>query len=232
MKVGIISDGQYGERAFEAIRQVFDTIWILVPDIPTTIMIEEDLELDIPRCDLYISYARHPDIILMLAELDKPLVLGVLPGTGLLRQATSINDQVVGPRTMCSLEPDTGIPEIDEFAKYFGHPEFQLSIDEKSGIVHEAVVNRKSPCGSSVAGATFIKGKKIELGILQDFALTICHECRAPRFGHTCDKEVSGMIHVLSLVKAFPSEVKDILDVGIIAFLEGLRSEYNRRTTH
>ena len=120
MKVGIISDGQYGERAFEAIKQVFDTAWILVPDIPATMMIDDDLKLEIPVCDLYLSYVRHPDIILMLAELNKPLILGVLPGTGLLRQARGINTRVVGPRTMCSLEPDTGIPEIDEFSRHFG----------------------------------------------------------------------------------------------------------------
>ena len=229
MKVGIISDGQYGERAFQAIKQVFDTKWILVPDIPATTMIDEDLKLDIPICDLYLSYVRHPDIILMLANLNKPLILGVQPGKGLLRQAQSTNARVVGPRTMCSLEPDTKIPEIDEFSRYFGRPIYEVSMDDANDVIKEVEVKRKSPCGSSVAGAAFFKGKKVEMKNLQDFALSICHECRAPRFGHTCDKEVSGLIHVIALVQALPKDVLSETDEDTKKFIDGVQSEYRRR---
>ena len=229
MKIGIISDGQYGERAFQAIKQVFDTAWILVPDIPATTMIEDDVKLNIPPCDLYLSYVRHPDIILMLAELNKPLILGVLPGTGLLRQAQEINARVVGPRTMCSLEANTGISEIDEFSQHFGHPIYEVFMEDSEGVVKDIKVKRKSPCGSSVAGATFFKGKKVETKNLQDFALSICHECRAPRFGHTCDKEVSGMIHILAFAQALPDDVASSLDDSTQKFIEGIKSEYQRR---
>lgn len=229
MKIGIISDGQYGERAFQAIKQVFDTTWILVPDIPVTTMIDDDLKLDIPDCDLYLSYVRHPDIILMLAELNKPLIIGVQPGKGLLRQAQSTNTRVIGPRTMCSLEPDTGIPEVDEFARHFGHPIYEVSVDDADVVVKDVLVKRKSPCGSSVAGAAFITGKKVETKNMQDFALAICHECRAPRFGQTCDKEVSGMIHVLAFINALPDDIKARLDEGTRNFIEGINAEYQRR---
>ena len=229
MKVGIISDGQYGERAFQAIKQVFDTTWILVPDIPATTMIDDDLKLDIPDCDLYLSYVRHPDIILMLAELNKPLIIGVQPGKGLLRQAQSANARVVGPRTMCSLEPDTGIPEIDEFSRHFGHPIYEVFVDDADVIIRDVKVKRKSPCGSSVAGAAFFTGKKIETKNLQDFALSICHECRAPRFGQTCDKEVSGMIHVLALVQALPPDLMTRIDEDTKKFINGIQIEYQRR---
>jgi hypothetical protein len=230
MKVGIISDGQYGERAFQAIKQVFDTTWILVPDIPATTMLDDDLKLDIPECDLYLSYVRHPDIILMLAGLNKPLILGVQPGKGLLRQARSTNTRVVGPRTMCSLEPDTGIPEIDDFSRHFGHPIYEVSMDDASIVIKDITVKRRAPCGSSVAGATFFKGKRIETQTLQDFALSICHECRAPRFGHSCDKEVSGMIHVLALVQALPKDAMARMDDGTRKFIGGIQSEYQRRS--
>ena len=80
--------------------------------------------LNIPECDLYLLYIRHPDILLELATLQKPLILGITPGLGLLKQAQGINSRVIGPITMCSLEPNTGIPEIDAFAKYFGKPFF------------------------------------------------------------------------------------------------------------
>ncbi|MHA1698382.1 MAG: DUF166 family protein [Promethearchaeota archaeon] len=232
MKIGIISDGRYGERAFAVIREIFDTVWILVPDIPTTTIIDDDIELDIPICDLYISYVRHPDIILMLAEMNKPLILGVLPGMGLLHQAQSINPDVVGPRTMCSLEPNTGIKVVDEFAKHFGHPEFELMMDSSSCKVIDVKVKRKSPCGSSIAGAKFIKGKHLDKKNIQEFALSICHECRAPRFGHTCDKEISGLIHVLSLVNAIPKSINGCLKPETRRFLDDLRSEYQKRISN
>ncbi|MFX1476486.1 MAG: DUF166 family protein [Promethearchaeota archaeon] len=224
LKIGLISDGKYGERAYENFKHIFETIWILVPDIPSSIMIDEEMDLDIPNCDLYVSYVRHPDIILQIAELQKPLILGITPGMGLYYQVKTINPKVISPRTMCSLEPNTGIPEVDEFARYFGKPEFQIKRDEV-GNIKEVLINRSSPCGSSQAGADFFKNKALNVQNLQDLALYVCHECRAPRFGHTCDKEVSGIIHILSFISNFEinnnSELKN--------FVDNLRKEYQTR---
>ena len=52
MKIGIISDGKFGDRAYEIIRERFPTEWIMAP-FPQS-MIAEDLELNLPECDLYI----------------------------------------------------------------------------------------------------------------------------------------------------------------------------------
>jgi hypothetical protein len=228
LKIGLISDGKYGERAFENIKHVFETIWVLVPDIPSYIMIDEEMDLDIPDCDLYISYVRHPDIILQIAELQKPLILGITPGMGLYHQVKKINPKVISPRTMCSLEPNTGIPEVDEFARYFGKPEFQIKRDEV-GNIKEVLINRSSPCGSSRAGAEFFKNKALSVQNLQDLALHVCHECRAPRFGHTCDKEISGIIHILSFLRNF--EVNDLeSNNDMKIFVNKIKKEYEIRT--
>ncbi len=64
IKIGVISDGKYGERAFENIKKKFSAEWILVPELASNIMIDDDMELNIPECDLYVSYVRHPDIII------------------------------------------------------------------------------------------------------------------------------------------------------------------------
>ena len=45
LKIGLVSDGKYGTRAFENIKQVFEVIWILVPDIPSNVMLDDDLDL-------------------------------------------------------------------------------------------------------------------------------------------------------------------------------------------
>jgi len=229
LKVGLISDGKYGERAYENFKQIFETKWILAPDIPTTVILEEDINLNIPECDLYVSYVRHPDVILQLAELQKPLILGITPGMGLYRQAKAINPKVISPRTMCSLEPNTGIPEVDEFAHYFGKPEFQIDRDNEDNI-REVLVIRSSPCGSSQAGANFFKNKKLNMQNLQDLALHVCHECRAPRFGHTCDKEVSGIIHILSFISNF--EIGNDHDPELKIFIDKLKTEYQTRVNN
>ena len=228
LKVGLVSDGKYGERAFENIKKNFEVEWILVPDIPSNIMLDDDLELDIPDCDIYISYVRHPDIILELAELQKPLILGVLPGVGLLNQARNINRQVIHAPTMCSLENDTGIPEIDEFTSYYGRPIYEPKIDE-DGKFREIKVKRSSLCGSSEAGAEFLLDKEFNTENLQNFALSVCHECRAPRFGHTCDKEVAGINHLVSLLNSISPEIFYNRDEELKAFIKNIHSEYKKR---
>lgn len=229
IKIGIVSDGKYGERAFENTKKHFDVEWILVPDIPPTVMLDDDIDLDIPECELYLSYVRHPDIILELAGLQKPLVLGITPGLGLLKQARNINPKVVGPRTMCSLEPNTGIPEIDTFAKYFGKPLFELNLDDETKVLNVKVL-RSSPCGSSAAGANFMLNKKLSKENFQNYALTVCHECRAPRFGHTCDKEVSGIVHILSFIDCIDLEKRSMFDNELQEFIKNLNQEYKNKT--
>ncbi|MHA1338450.1 MAG: DUF166 family protein [Promethearchaeota archaeon] len=234
MKIGLISDGKYGDRAFEVIKKRFDTIWIKVPEIPSSQILDDDFEIDLPDCDLYISYVRHPDIILEIVDHDKPVILGVLPGLGILKQAQETNEKVVGPRTMCSLLPNTGIKEIDKFSKYFGMPMYKIKIskDNSKLVISEMEAIRISPCGSSLAGLEFAKNKALSKDFLQDFALQICHECRAPRFGHTCDKEVSGIIHILSLLKAiedFNPDLINFFDSDLKLFVQNIQEEYKRR---
>lgn len=227
-KIGIVSDGKYGERAFQNINKKFKTEWILVPEIPSTVMLEDDIELDIPDCDLYISYVRHPDIILQLARLQKPLILAVLPGIGLYEQAKRLNSKIIHAQTMCSLESNTGIPEVDEFTKFFGRPIYESNVNE-NGILDDIKVKRSSLCGSSEAGSKFLLKKQLNESNLKDFALNVCYECRAPRFGHTCDKEVAGIIHLVSLFDSFSLEKNSQLYENLKWFIENIKKEYERR---
>ncbi|MFX1453460.1 MAG: DUF166 family protein [Promethearchaeota archaeon] len=228
LKIGIISDGKYGERAYANIKKRFETKWILLPEISSNVMLDDEIDLDIPECDLYISYVRHPDVILQLAELQKPLILGVLPGVGLLQQAKSVNPDVVHAPTMCSLENNTGIPEIDNFITFFGRPVYELNLD-KDHVFKRLDVKRSSLCGSSEAGSKFLLNKVFNQESLQNFALSICHECRAPRFGHTCDKEVAGIIHLNSLLNSIPQEIIDNLDGQTKLFIKNIEKEYISR---
>ncbi len=198
MKIGIISDGKFGDRAYEIIKERFPTEWIMAP-FPGS-LIADDLELTLPECDLYISYVRHPDVALAIIEKQKPVILGVSFGPGFLRQAKGINENIVAPVTMCSLEDNTWVPEINEFAKVFGRPMFEVKVRD-DGTIETIKVIRGSPCGSTVSASAELHGTHLSPEQLQHYGLRICHFCRAPRFGKTCDKELSGLLHIRELVK-------------------------------
>ena len=199
MKIGIVSDGKFGDRAYEIIRERFPTEWIMAP-FPQGMLVD-DIELTLPECDLYISYVRHPDVALAIIEKQKPVILGVSFGPGFLRQAKGINENIVAPVTMCSLEDNTWVPEINEFAKVFGRPSFEVKVQE-DGSIESVQVIRGSPCGSTVAASAELPGTQLSPEQLRHYGLRICHFCRAPRFGKTCDKEISGLLHIRELVRA------------------------------
>ncbi|GAB6284432.1 MAG: DUF166 domain-containing protein [Methanoregula sp.] len=206
MKIGIVSDGKFGDRAYEVIREKFPTEWITAP-FPGS-PIADDVEIALPECDLYISYVRHPDVALAIIEKQKPVILGVSFGVGFLRQAKEINENVVAPVTMCSLEDNTWVPEINEFAKVFGRPTFEVKV-RVNGTIDSIRVIRGSPCGSTVAASAELHGTQLSPDQLRHYGLRICHFCRAPRFGKTCDKELSGLLHIRELIHAISAESPD-----------------------
>lgn len=225
MKIGIVSDGKFGDRAFEIIREKFPTEWILAP-FPSG-MIVDDIDLTLPDCDLYISYVRHPDVALAIAEKQKPVILGVSFGPGFLRQAKEINGNIVAPPTMCSLEDNTWVSEINEFAKVFGRPVFDVQIRD-DGTIEGIRVLRGSPCGSTVAASVELPGTKITRDELRHYGLRICHFCRAPRLGKTCDKEVSGLLHIRELVRSVNISKPGAGD-AVKGFVDSLETEICER---
>jgi hypothetical protein len=199
MKIGIVSDGKFGDRAFEVIQEKFPTEWIAAPFIQSPVA--DDIDLTLPDCDLYLSYVRHPDVALAIIDKGRPVILGVSFGPGFLRQAKGINEDIIAPPTMCSLEDNTWVPEINEFAKVFGRPVFDVKVQE-DGTIDDVRVVRGSPCGATVAACAELPGKPLNSEQLRHFGLRICHFCRAPRLGKTCDKEVSGLLHIRELARA------------------------------
>jgi len=213
LKIGIVSDGQYGERAFEQIRRRFPTEWILLP-YPSSPVVDE-IELTIPPCDLYISYLRHPDIAMELIRTGIPALLGINLGPGFIAQAHEFNPAVIGPETMCSVLPNTKFCQVNEYAKVFGRPVFYLVMDGDRIVWCKTI--RGSPCGSTDAAASEISGQILDQEALSRFALSICHNCRAPRFGKTCDKEKAGIIHLEELMRALkgvnPKKWEELIQV-------------------
>jgi hypothetical protein len=217
VKIGIISDGKYGDRAYEIIKNRFPTEWILI-DIPPLTRVVDQFELHIPLCNLYISYVRHPDVVLELLDRKIPTILGISFGPGFQRQASKMNPQTLAPITMCSVEDNTGIKEFDTYAKFFGKPVIEAEL--KGDVIVSARVLREAPCGSTRGAVNDIIGKRITKDLLNYFGLRICHYCRAPRFGRTCNKEFSGVLHIRQLIQSLldskiNTETKHILETSL-----------------
>lgn len=202
MKITIASDGLFGKRAFENIRRVFTCEWVLVPYSTSPFM--DDVILDLPSCDIFISFARHPDVILAIADQGVPVVLGISPGPGLVHQAKEINPHIASAPTMCSLEPTTGCNEIDQFAEMFGLPGFGTIVEK--GKIARIDIRREAPCGSTRGAASDCTGLPFCTETFRHFGLRICHHCVAPRFGRTCDKALAGALHIRQLLESIPEE--------------------------
>lgn len=224
MRVCIVSDGAFGDRAFEQCMARFPTDFALVEPLPAAVV--DDVTIEVPEADLYLSYLRSPALALALVEHGRPVILGVSFGPGFVRQARAINPAVVAPETMCSLEPTTGNEALDTFARAFGRPRFAATV--RDGKLVRLEVLRGSPCGSTAAAAVELVGQYLSPATLRHFGLRICHHCRAPRLGRTCDKETAGLIHVRELLRALPPEAVDAETAAFGADCDRLFDERRR----
>jgi hypothetical protein len=163
MKVVIVTDGPYGDRAYETIKKEFETRFIELPH-PTSTFIEE---LEIPKTDMeiieganiLITYTTHPDITTILIERFHDevdwVIVAAWKGEGFKNQFKSYSN-VIFPNIMCELE-ETGDPTFDEFVSHIGKPEVEVEIEK--GKIKEINVVRCAPCGSTTFVADFLKEK-------------------------------------------------------------------------
>ena len=184
MKILILSDGKYGDRAVEVVKTEFpETKMIIIEEMNPRELIDEyefpeEIENEIKNSDLLVSYVRHPDVVSELCYYEKPVILGIYFGEGFLNQIRQDNPYVEMPSSMCHLLPNTQSPEINEFAKKFGKPIFDIELDDL--VIKNISLVAQSPCGASKAGIDFLKGKKLTTETLNEYALLVRHECREP----------------------------------------------------
>ena len=174
--LGVIT-GEYGERHVSNVRQHAPEDWTIeewrAPSrYPIVIDYPEDhVPTDLPSADLILSFPEVsavaeliPDVVkvtgasAVIAAVDNEAWLP----RGLARQLRGWLERMdvvcVTPKPLCSLtETDYGMalrqrmpyedPLISEFARYFGQPELQLSVDPRSRKITGASVTRDAVCG-------------------------------------------------------------------------------------
>jgi hypothetical protein len=209
LKVVIVTDGPYGDRAFETINELFDTAFIEM-EKPEAMFIEEihiperDLEI-IEGADILITYTTHPDVTLILTEMfhDKVdwMTIASWKGDGFKNQLESYGN-VTCPYIMCELE-ENGNTSWDEFVSKIGKPKVVLEYEDNK--ISEITVLRSSPCGSTAFVAGYLKEKYMgktpdieELPI--EAGLKLQHyPCRAAKVrlfsDEECKKEMASGFH-------------------------------------
>jgi hypothetical protein len=209
LKVAIVTDGPYGDRAYDTIKKEFETVFVELEQPSSMFM--DDIEIPekevklIEDVNLLITYTTHPDLTLELVErfADKVdwIVVAAWKGDGFKNQLES-HKNVVCPYIMCELE-ENGNPIFDKFASDIGKPKVVLKLDEDN--LKDIVVLRSSPCGSTTFVAEYIKeryaGKKLDTENLPTEAgLKLQHyPCRAAKMrlftDEECKKEMASGLH-------------------------------------
>lgn len=208
-KVAIVTDGPYGDRAYDTIKKEFDTVFVELQQ-PTSMFMddveipEEDVKL-IEGSNILITYTTHPDLTLELVErfVDNIdwIIVAAWRGDGFKNQLET-HQKVTCPYIMCELE-ENGNPIFDKFVTDIGKPKVVLKLDGNK--LKDIVVLRSSPCGSTSFVADFIKenylGKKLDPENLPTEAgLKLQHyPCRAAKMrlfsDEECKKEMASELH-------------------------------------
>jgi hypothetical protein len=172
LKVVIVTDGPYGDRAFETMNEMFNTAFIELEQ-PSSMFLDE---IDIPEGDLkllenaniLITYTTHPDLTLELVEnlhskVDW-IIVAAWKGDGFKNQLES-HGNVTCPYIMCELE-ENGNSIFDEFVSKVGKPKIDLTMDGNK--LKDVSVLRSSPCGSTTFVAEYIKEKYLNQTLAEE----------------------------------------------------------------
>jgi hypothetical protein len=180
VKLLAIVQGNYGRRMVEAWQAHGPAGWEIetleITTVLPTVMEEpaQFLPANIPQADLVISLGEHPGVAELLPAIVKAAearaVIAAVDNRawlppGLAKQVERVLQKmgvaVVFPVTFCALkEGDTQEPLIKEFARAFGEPEVEITVEHDR--VKEVRVIRSAPCGSTYFVAEALEGTKTQ----------------------------------------------------------------------
>ncbi|BDZ71610.1 DUF166 domain-containing protein [Methanobacterium petrolearium] len=212
MKISIVTDGSYGERAHATIKEEFNCDYIMMDAPTSTFMDEIDLPSEtlaqLENADIIITYTLHPDLTLDLVDAlhDKVewIIVGAWRGDGFKNQLEKYGN-VTCPENMCDLS-ENGNPIFDEFVSKFGQPIVRVNCQGDK--VVDVKVLRCSPCGSTRFVAEEMVGEPTETLPVRAGLRIQHYPCRAPKMrlfaDDECKKELAANFHK----KAFENALK------------------------
>lgn len=177
MRILSIINSDYGVRHLSNITQYAPPHWVLsqwraAVFFPMVIDYPEDfIPSDLPQADLILSFAEHKAVAELLPDIAKmtgaKAVIAAIDNEnslprGLARQLRGWLEKMdiacATPKPLCSLtETDYWVtrrqrlqynsPYISEFARFFGMPEFSITIDPQTRKIISVDVKRDAVCG-------------------------------------------------------------------------------------
>lgn len=216
MKIAIVTDGPYGERAYATIKEEFDCDYIVMEAPVSTFMDEIELPPEtisqMEKADIVLTYVLHPDLTLDLVDALHDnvewIIVGAWRGEGFKNQLENYGN-VTCPENMCDLT-ENGNPIFDEFVSKFGRPVVRVNCQGDK--VVDVEVLRCSPCGSTHFVAEEMVGEKTETLPIKAGLRIQHYPCRAPKMrlftDDECKKEMAANFHKEAFQEAL-EEKKD-----------------------
>ena len=208
MRILIVINGDYGQRHADNLRahtpdgwsiQVWKGPRLLPPIVDDA---EEFLPPTLPAADLILSLGEHPGIATLLPDIAKltgaaaviaPVDSAAWLPNGLARQVEGwlkrMNVVSVFPKPFCTLTETTynvirqkktyNNALIAEFARYFGRPKFEVSVDETEGKIAQVAVRRDACCGCARFVADKLVGMRVDEAEYESGMLHHHYPCQA-----------------------------------------------------
>jgi hypothetical protein len=197
-------------------------VWQAPPVLPLIVDYPEDYVPDsLPPADLILAFGEHKGVAELIPEVAKvtgarAVIAGVdreewLP-RGLARQLRGWLEDMgvasVTPKPLCSLTEtyynvrrhriEYDDPLIAEFARYFGQPGFEITVDPEARTITEVKVTRDAFCGCAYYVAKGLVGvsaneAEFEAGMLHHHYPCLAGMVKDPDFNDTL-MHVSGHI--------------------------------------
>ncbi len=199
LRLLLFTQGDYGLRILENVRRHAPPFWAirhisLPKDLPQIVdepeEIVEGLGLDgdwdlvvflgesASTFSLLPTILKHINTRTVIAPADDYSWLPLGLELQIRSELENLDVRVVFPRTFCTLAP-VGIPAIDEFARIFGSPKLELTVED--GVVKTARVLRGSPCGSTQYLTEKLPGTNVEKAPEMGALLVQTYPCLASR---------------------------------------------------
>lgn len=192
MRLLAIISGQYGQRHVDNILAHAPPNWVInVWQAPTILPLiidypEDYVPDDLPPTDLILSFTEHKGVAELIPDVAQitgaQAVVAAIDNEawlprGLARQLRGwleeMNVACVTPKPLCSLtethyslarrkQVAYDSPLIANFARYFGQPELQLTIDPQTRQITGAQVGRDAVCGCARHVAEGLVGVSVD----------------------------------------------------------------------
>lgn len=227
MRILAVVQSNYGERIVENIRKRGPKDWTIETFQPSRMLPpiiddpEEFLPETLPQADLVLAMVENPraaQLIPAIARLSgakaviAPIDNSAWIPTGLKnqlqRELAEKGVTAVFPKTFCTLTEETAgyrraaqsyqNKTISEFARHFGRPRLNLTVNPNTGIIEKMEVERGAPCGATHYAAERLAGTSVKEAVPRAGLVSHHYPCLASMEQEPIDDRLTDTLMHLS----------------------------------